>query len=92
MTEQLSDHREALAQGQRPGSIRMPKVIKTHVAELGIAADAVSLVVDVAQCLARLGAPASPTDCRLFRNTGGEVRVLQRRSRIWFGSATPDMG
>ena len=40
VTEQLPDHREALAQGQRPRSIRMAEVVNSHVLQPGARADA----------------------------------------------------
>ena len=40
VTEQFPDHREALSQGQRPRSIRMPEVMNSHIVQLGARADA----------------------------------------------------
>ena len=40
VTEQLPDHREALAQSQRPRSIRVAKVVNSHILQLGTLPDA----------------------------------------------------
>ena len=34
VTKELPDHRQALAQGQRPGSIRVPKIVQLNISQI----------------------------------------------------------
>ena len=47
VAQQLPDHREALAQGQRPRSIRMTKVMDSHVLQPGARAGAASATLEI---------------------------------------------
>ena len=53
VTEQLPDHREALAQGQRPRSITVAKVMNSHVFEPGTRADAAPGALEISEMGAR---------------------------------------
>ena len=53
VTEQLPDHREDFAQGQRPRSIRMTKVVNTHVLQPGARADTAPGALEIGEMGAR---------------------------------------
>ena len=78
MAEQLPDHREALAQGQRPRRIRMPDVVDAHVVEPGPHAYGLPRPVDVGHVRARLGSRNDPGIAGLARQ---RLQEADRRRR-----------
>jgi len=47
MTEELANHRQALAERERPGGERVTQVVQAHAVEAGSPADAAPGVVEV---------------------------------------------
>ena len=60
VTEELSDHRQAFAQGERPRSVSVVNVMNAHVVQSGRRADALLGPVEVGHVRARLGARNDP--------------------------------
>ena len=60
VTKQLPDHREALAQRKRPGSIRMPEVVNSHVLQVSTRADAAPGLLQIGDVGARQPAADDP--------------------------------
>ena len=50
VTEQLTDHREALAQGQRPRSIHVPEVVNSPIFQADAPMDAPPGLLKVGRC------------------------------------------
>ena len=54
MTQELADHREALAGGERPARVGVPQVVDAHVVEPRAGAQAIPLLRDGGETGARL--------------------------------------
>ena len=77
VTEQLADHREALAQGQRSGRITVPEIMDPHVLQLGASPDAAPRLLQIGD----VGTWQPAADDPGIALLAGQVR--QYRAGLW---------